>query len=492
MRSLLGANSGLGRLCRSLILRSRRSIALVLSAVLVHAFALGQNLPASVEVQLKKVGLPESSLSAVVRSLDLPKAGAPQASPLLAHHADVLRTPASLMKLLTTQVALDQLGPGFTWKTAFYKEGELKGDGVLEGNVYIKGGGDPKLTLDVAWKMMQKLRAFGIKRIQGDLVLDKSVFETVSQDPGAFDDQPLRPYNVGADALLINFNALLITFIPDLQAGVVRVQVQPPMQGVSVQATVPLVKGPCTDYRAALKANFDNPSTLQFKGVYASECQERIWPLAYPKPEEYTERALGGMWQAIGGTVSGKVRLGLVPAALKPLWVENSSTLAQVIRDMNKFSNNVMAQQLFLSLSLGAARPASFEQSQERVKSWWSLNMPKTNPLAVIDKGSGLSRSESITASGLADVLELAWRSPWMPEFVASLPSVAQEGTLERSGLGVMAHLKTGSLKDAVGIAGFVQTPRGARYIVVAMINDPKANSARGVLDALVNWVAEQ
>jgi D-alanyl-D-alanine carboxypeptidase/D-alanyl-D-alanine-endopeptidase (penicillin-binding protein 4) len=241
-----------------------------------------------------------------------------------------------------------------------------------------------------------------------------------------------------------------------------------------------------------LKVNFDNPNALLFKGAYASECAERTWPLAYPKPQEYTERALAGMWSALGGGVTGKVRAGLVPAALKPLWVESSSTLAQIIRDMNKFSNNVMAQQLFLSLSLGGSVPASFEQSQEKVKSWWVRNMPKSTQLPVLDKGSGLSRSESISASGLADVLSWGWRSPWMPELLASLPSVGQEGTLERSTLGVMAHLKTGSLKDVMGVAGFVQTQTGARFIVVAMVNDSKANTARPVLDALVNWVAEQ
>jgi D-alanyl-D-alanine carboxypeptidase/D-alanyl-D-alanine-endopeptidase (penicillin-binding protein 4) len=474
-----------------LILRWVRVGLFLLTSLFIHGSVMAQFLPESVELQLKKAGIPETSLSAVVRSLDEPK-GSKQAALLLAHRPDVARSPASLMKLLTTQVALDQLGPGFTWKTAFYKEGELKGDGVLEGNVYIKGGGDPKLSLDAAWRMLQKLRAFGIQRIQGDLVFDKSVFEPMSQDPGAFDDQPLRPYNVGADALLINFNALLITFTPDPQAGVARVQVQPPLQGLSVQATVPLVKGPCSDYRAALKMNFEHANALQFKGVYANECQERTWPLVYPKPEEYTERALGGLWRALGGEVSGKVRMGQVPAVLKPLWLESSITLAQVIRDMNKFSNNVMAQQLFLSLSLGGSRPASFEQSQEKVKSWWSLNLPNSSPTPVIDKGSGLSRTESISANGLADLLNLAWRSPWMPEFVASLPSVGQEGTLERSALGVMAHMKTGSLRDAIGVAGFVQTPRGARYIVVAMINDPKASSAKGVLDAIVTWSAQQ
>jgi len=475
-----------------LILR-RFKVGLVLwVALFAPLWTLGQGLPASVELQLKKTGIAESSLSAVVRSLDAPKGGSLEGGVLLAHRAGVARTPASLMKLLTTQVALDQLGPGFTWKTAFYKEGELSSDGVLEGNIYIKGGGDPKLSLDNAWRMLQKLRAFGIKRIQGDLVFDKSVFEPMSQDPGAFDDQPLRPYNVGADALLINFNALLITFVPDVQSGVARVQVQPPLQGLTVQATVPLVSGPCLDYRAMLKVNFDNPNALLFKGAYASECAERTWPLAYPKPQEYTERALGGMWSALGGAVTGKVRAGLVPAALKPLWVESSSTLAQIIRDMNKFSNNVMAQQLFLSLSLGGSVPASFEQSQEKVKSWWVRNMPKSTQLPVLDKGSGLSRSESISASGLADVLSWGWRSPWMPELLASLPSVGQEGTLERSTLGVMAHLKTGSLKDVMGVAGFVQTQTGARFIVVALVNDPKANTARPVLDALVNWVAEQ
>jgi D-alanyl-D-alanine carboxypeptidase/D-alanyl-D-alanine-endopeptidase (penicillin-binding protein 4) len=476
----------------SVILRPMRATILLLSAVLMAITSPAQSLPMSIEQQLKKAGIAEHNLSVVVSRLTESNVQSTLGAPVLLHQADVARSPASLMKLLTTLVALDQLGPGFTWKTSFYKDGQLHEDGVLEGNIYIKGAGDPKLTLETAWRMMQKLRAFGVKQIHGDLVLDKTVFEPISADPAAFDDQPLRAYNVSADALLINFNALLISFVPDVQAGVARVQMQPPMQGFSVTPSVPLVKGPCTDYRSALAANFDHPSVLQFKGVYASECAERTWPLAYSKPQEYSERALGGLWSALGGSVTGQVRLGVVPATLKPLWVESSNTLAQVIRDMNKFSNNVMAQQLFLSLSLGGALPASFERSQEKVKLWWSLNMPKSDALPVLDKGSGLSRTEIISAKALSDVLNLAWSSPWMPEFVASLPSVGQEGTLEKSTLRVAAHLKTGSLKDVMGIAGFVQSQAGTRYSVVAIVNDPKASSARGVLDAVVNWVAQQ
>lgn len=474
------------------ILRRTKAGLLCWGAALFQTWSLGQALPASVEMQLKAAGIATSHLSVVVRALDGLSNGGSPTKALLSHQADEARTPASLMKLLTTQVALDQLGPGFTWKTTFYKEGELRSDGVLSGNLYIKGGGDPKLSLEVAWRMLQKLRAFGVKRIQGDLVFDKSVFEPMTQDPSAFDDQPLRPYNVGADALLINFNALLLTFVPDLQAGVARVQVQPPLQGLVVQPTVALVKGACNDYRAALKVSFESANALQFKGVYPQECAERTWPLAYPKPQEYTQRALAGMWSALGGTVSGNVRLGLVPSELRPLWEESSATLAQIIRDMNKYSNNVMAQQLFLSLSLDGSRPASFEQSQAKVKAWWTQNMPKTQPVPVIDKGSGLSRIESISANGLADVLEWAWRSPWMPEFVASLPIVGQEGTLQKSDLGVMAHLKTGSLRDVLGVAGYVQTRFGERFLVVAMVNDPKARAARLALDALISWVGDQ
>ena len=122
--------------------------------------------------------------------------------------------PASTMKLLTTYSALHLLGPGFTFRTEVLSEAPLIGE-VLRGDLYVRGGGDPKLVIEDLWLLAARLRGFGIRELRGDLVLDKTLFEPIRHDPAEFDGEEGRAYNVGPDALLVNFKSIAITFVPD-------------------------------------------------------------------------------------------------------------------------------------------------------------------------------------------------------------------------------------------------------------------------------------
>jgi D-alanyl-D-alanine carboxypeptidase/D-alanyl-D-alanine-endopeptidase (penicillin-binding protein 4) len=168
--------------------------------------------------------------------------------------------------------------------------------------------------------------------------------------------------------------------------------------------------------------------------------------------------------------------------------------LAEIIRDINKYSNNVMAQHLFLSLSQQQRGVGSFEASREVMQRWWRerLGGGLGGDLPVFDNGSGLSRDERISAQSLARLLQFAWQSGFMSELMSSLPVTGLDGTLKRSKAQAIAHLKTGSLRDVAGIAGYVDTNNGKRLILVAILNHPNANAARPALDALVDWTAQQ
>jgi D-alanyl-D-alanine carboxypeptidase/D-alanyl-D-alanine-endopeptidase (penicillin-binding protein 4) len=393
------------------------------------------------------------------------------------------------MKLLTTEAALELLGPGWTWTTPVWLQGSVR-DGVLEGDLVIKGSGDPKLVLERLWLMMRRVRQLGVHEIRGDIVLDRSALHAPEQNPGDFDGDVLRPYNVQADALLLNFKSLIVTFTPDAARGVAVIGTEPPLAGVRADTSVPLSSAPCEDWRGALAADFSDPAQLRFGGSYALACGEKQWPFAYADPKSYNARMLLGLWREVGGTLRGVVRDGASPTTA-PSFVLTSPPLAEVIRDINKYSNNVMAQQLFLTLGTiqrGAGTP---EAAREVLQQWLVSRFGATAQGTVIDNGSGLSRQGRTSARLLARLLLATWAGPTMPELASSLPVSGVDGTMKRArGAIGRAHLKSGSLRDVTSVAGYVLSQGGRRYVVAAIVNHPNAAAARPALEALVQWVA--
>jgi len=476
--------------CRRLRVASLLASVLLASA-LAPCAALAGGLPPHVQAALARAHIGSDSVALLV--VDAQGAHAPR----LAHRTQVAMNPASVMKLVTTYAALDLLGPAYVWNTPVYVDGPVLG-GSLQGNVYIKGTGDPKLVLERMWMLLRRLQGLGIHHIAGDIVLDHSAFALDESDPGRFDGEPLRPYNAAPDALLLNYRSLLLTFTPDPSSGTALVQLDPPLHGVQLQGSVPLVVGgvggDCVDYRAALQADFSDANRIRFGGSYRASCGERVWPVAYAEPASYAPRALLGLWLEMGGQIDGSVHWGQLPArlaAVAPRFTLSSPPLAEIVRDINKYSNNVMAQQLFLTLGLQEG-VGSFASSRAALERWWGERLADTEA-PVLENGSGLSRMERISAQALGRLLQLAWRSGHMAELMASLPINGVDGTLQRNAAArSSAHLKTGSLSNVLARAGYVDGQSGKRYVLVALINHPQAASeaARSAIDALVDWTA--
>lgn len=462
--------------------------------------AQAQALPPAVARALANAKVPPSAASFMVRRLE------GDAVPVLNHRAGVAMNPASVMKLVTTFSALDMLGPDFTWKTAFYTDGTL-GKGVLNGDLIIRGGGDPKWVLERIEDNLRTLQVLGVRRITGDIILDNSVFELAERNSADFDGEPMRPYNSAPDGLLVNFKALILKFVPDPQTQTVRVVSEPPMADVAIDASVNATTDGCGDWRGGLRADFSNPNKVRFSGSYSVRCGENTWPVAYIEPTSYAVRVIKAMHQVSGGVLDGKVRTGKLPRTAVLLWQAPSLPLSQIIADVNKFSNNVMAQQVFLTLSAqyspfntslhlpGAARTGNFARSSTTVQHWWRERFGLAVKSPVLENGSGLSRNERITAQALGDLLRLAARHPSAEVFANSLSVAGVDGTAARmASRGVVnaaignAQLKTGTLRDVTAIAGYAMGKSGQRYSVVGIINHPNANAARPALDALVEW----
>lgn len=460
----------------------------VLGIAVLGRLATAQSLPAPIENALQQAGLPSDSLALWVAPVD----GGP---PVLAHQAERPVNPASLMKLATSAVALAQLGPSYRWRTPVLVD-HLPQDGRRPGNVYLRGRGDPQLTLERLWLLLRELQRRGVREIDGDIVLDGSAFALSPVDPGAFDGEPFRPYNVQPDALAISHKAVTLQFVPEPALRIARVSAVPALQGWSVPASVPLSAEPsCGDWRQQLQADFSDPAGPRFAGRLPAVCGERSWPVAPPTSLGYNARAVASLWQEIGGRLGGRVRNGMAPAAAQPLFEAVSPTLAEVLRDMNKFSNNLLADQLMLTLALEAQGVGTWDGARERVTAALITQAGCRAEEVTVDRGSGLSRTGRLSARCLGQVLRWAWVNPWMPEFFASLPLAGEDTARRATSVAGRAHLKTGSLDDVAGLAGLVDGPDGQRYTFVAVLQPPPASRGRPlqpVLNDLLGSVLER
>jgi D-alanyl-D-alanine carboxypeptidase/D-alanyl-D-alanine-endopeptidase (penicillin-binding protein 4) len=305
-----------------------------------------------------------------------------------------------------------------------------------------------------------------------------------------------RPYNVAPDALLVNFKSLRFTFVPQPERAAVRVFAEPALPGMDLVNSLKLSEGACPEGRAfrdLIQAAFQSrPARAAFTGTYPASCGERDLNVALHEPEDYVAAMIRQLWTEMGGSWSGGIRSGAPSPGARLLYTHESEPLGEIVRDINKFSNNVMARQLYLTLAaeLGGS-PARADNAYRAIREWLAAKNIAA-PELVMDNGSGLSRHERISAASLAAVLQAAWSSPVMPEFVASLPVVAADGTMRKrlrgEAVAGKAHIKTGLLSDARSIAGFVDDRFGRRHVVVALVNHPNAPQADAALDALLKW----
>lgn len=446
----------------------------------------GPRLPATFTTELQRAGVPAEAVALDVRAAD----GGPA---LLALNGTRPFKPASVMKLVTTQAALELLGPGYRWVTKIHATGVMNGD-VLDGDLIIEGSGDPRLAHEDLWRLLSRLRALGLREVRGRLVLDRSRFRVDDPDAARFDGRPERAYNAPPDALLVDAKALTVMLRPQGPGLPVLVASEPPLAGFAVEPPTGSEQ-PCTSPREQLQPQF-SVQGLRFAGTYPVACGERVlgFHLHTLDHAQYFDAVFRSIWSGLGGSVTGPTVDERVPAGSRELARWPSEPLARQIIDINKHSNNAMARNLLLTIAAESASPATPDAASGRVNAWLAETGIDARSI-VLRNGSGLSREERIAADALAALLQRAWRRPTMPEFIASLPLAGVDGTMARryadSPLRGGAHIKTGSLDDVASIAGYVTARSGRRIAVVCMINHPKANEARAAFDRLLALVWE-
>ncbi len=452
---------------------------------LAHATTM-TGLPEVLKEALLRQSIPLESVSFAVQDMDA-------LSPEWQWNETVPRSPASLMKIVTTYSALMAFGPAKTWET------ELKGsrpnqEGVMAGPLYVVGGGDPGLTREDWEDVLRALRLKGVRKIDGDLVLDDSLFKVESPDENAFDHQGFRAYNVKPSSLQVGLKAMILTF--SVRDGRVMVQPDFPFPEIIIENRLQPEGGPCPiQWKSHLDIQVrDDGKTgkVTLTGFYPTGCGAKELGLGLLSEQTYIGSLFRQMWREVGGEWTGQVRNGLAPAGAPTLVCHESRSLGVLITEINKYSNNTMARTLFLDLGVGQGVPATESvsaQATEKILRSQGMDFREMK----IDNGAGLSRDSRISAQHLLQVLLAAARGPWQPEFESSLSIAGLDGTARNRLAGEVNmghfHVKTGTIDGVSGIAGYVLDTRGRKRAFVLMINDPGAGNALPVQNALLRWL---
>ena len=463
------------------------------------AAAFDEPLPATVVNALAQAGLPPDALGAIA---------IPQTfwARTWQHRANVPMQPGSAMKLVTTIVALDRLGPNKRGRTELHTTGTVNNNGVLNGDLVLVGGADPDFDLPALWQLLFELRQRGVHTINGSLVLDRTLFQPARIDIGLppFDESPEWPYNVIPDALMLNGDLMGIA-LSSSDSGAVAARLTPPLDGVRVDASaLAATTTACADWDEdwlppRVAQTSPGQWRIELQGGFPRRCEAQA-ALQLLDRNVITEQQVRAVWASLGGRFTGapgNVREAALPAGAERIAQHDSRPWGEVLRNMNKASDNALTRLLFLQLGVPAmsANPqaTTLELAQRDVQRWFDEQRIDRDGL-VMDNGSGLSRSERIAPRTMARAIEAAINGQHAPELLMSLPVAGVDGTMRNRLKGTRAEgwarLKTGALKNVTALAGTVRDTRGDTWIVVAFINHDDAAKGRPALDALVEWVA--
>jgi D-alanyl-D-alanine carboxypeptidase/D-alanyl-D-alanine-endopeptidase (penicillin-binding protein 4) len=452
--------------------------------------AAGAEVPAPVTAVIAEQRLPPGAVSFAIVDPDSGRL-------LFGQNPDTPRSPASTIKVVTTFAALDLLGPAYTWHTRASIRGALRG-GVLDGDLILQGGGDPYMTLERWWSFAGALRAKGLKTIHGDIVIDNTAFSLPAEDPAEFDGRPNRPYNVLPDALMVNFQSIEFRVQPDVDARRVDVIANPAPVNLAIDNHVRFAAGRCNgaagrvDFKVA-SADWDR---VVFSGALSAHCAERSFTRVLLHPATYAFGTFVELWHELGGEFLGKLRVEAAPADAQPLLSFDSLTLSEIVRLTNKYSSNLMARHLLLTIGQERFGGAATLDKGAQAIAEWGRERGLDDGSMEIDNGSGLSRSTHVSALQMAQILSVARRSRYAPEFIASLPLAGIDGTLRsrmKTSPGGAVRLKTGHIDGVSAVAGYVTAGSGRTLVLVSMINHSRADLGAGeaVHAALVSWILD-
>lgn len=409
-------------------------------------------------------------------------------------NAGKIRTPASVIKVLSTYAAVLKLGFDYRWPTKFYTTGRLK-QGVLKGDLLIKGFGDPTLNDGDLDDIVASIRAKGIGSITGNIVIDRSYFKVGNKDNSGFDNYTYSAYNAMPDAMMFNERISTICVTPNKR----DVHKKNTDGSYKVINQLQYVNKPCKGKYSwpgiKIEKNEVMPTVI-LKGSISKKCGKRNICNVLTKPYKSFYYALKDKLRDEGVKVAGTLRLEKIPKHAKDLFTHYSDSLENIVSQTAKKSNNLYARHLLLLLGVKVyGAPTTLQKGRDAVAKILRSKGALGYGTLMIDNGSGLSRIAKMTAKNLADMYDNAY-DRYGYRWMQTLSIAGVDGTIKRRFRHTVAKehawMKTGTLKRVKNIGGYVKNRAGKLYTVVIMVNSTRARyHAAKLQDEIIKWLVK-
>lgn len=455
----------------------------------------GSRLPDWFARELARLQIPPEAVSLYARDVS-------NGDELLSHNAQTAVRPASTIKLLTSLLAFEVLGAEPAFRTDFHLLGRGRRplrNGQFEGDLLVRGSGDPTLDSARLEALAKRLVKRGVRTINGDLMLDTSNFPVRRDDEARFYAEVEAPFSAPPLPLMVNGKTVTLVVRPesrpDSPRGGVSVALEPALPNVRLEHELGYTTQPCDNPRDALEITARgsaDEATIRVAGMYPLACGEFRRNVSVLGAEAYFAAAFTEAWRTAGGTLLGGLRLdakGLIAARRKPSESIVSSPTPEIVREVNKQSNNLWAQQLFLRVGAQLAKKSVDAASAAgAIDDWLREHLPGALPVT-LESGAGLSIHERISARGLVEILQRATGADYAASYFDTLSVAGVDGTaalrLRDTPLAGRARVKTGTVSDARGLAGRLESPNGGNVLFAILINHPRAANATGLIDRL-------
>jgi D-alanyl-D-alanine carboxypeptidase/D-alanyl-D-alanine-endopeptidase (penicillin-binding protein 4) len=468
-----------------------RPIYTLIFIVLFSLEIFGQgSLPYELDMRLKDIPLNSSSYSVHIQEVG-------SGEIISSWNSHQKRSPASVIKLLTTYAGLLELGYDYRWETKFFHTGYIRG-GVLKGDLYVKASGDPTLETEDVASIVRQIKSSGIRKILGNIVIDRTIFKISNQNSSGFDKNRYSPYNAMPDALM--FNKRLSTICVTTRGRKVSINKDVPDQSYKVINKLRIVNGSCRRGRSwpkvRIKTDNAGRSTVYLSGRLSKRCGKRTICKVVGRPYRAFYYALKNELKKRGVKFKGSLKLKKVPKKSTYLFAHQSDRLEDVISTIAKKSDNLMARQLMLTLGASQytvpSTPYKSRKAIERILNQYDILERGTTYIA---NGSGLSRESKLTAQSLANLLDHAATS-YGQRWMDTLSIAGVDGTIRKrfryTPVNGRAWMKTGTIKGVANIAGYVEGYSGRKFVVVVLVNDRKSSRyGRKLANSVIEWVVE-
>lgn len=435
---------------------------------------------------LKKSGIPESHFGIYVAG------GEGEPKVIFSQNEDKKMIPASITKLVTAAAAITQFPPGTKFKTVLMTSGKIE-DGVLKGDLILRGGGDPSFVSENMWYLVNAFTRTSVKKIEGDLIIDDSLFDKVRFDPTRQKERVDRAYDAPTGAMSFNWNSVNVFVRPGKKAGdPAQVVADPDNQYIQLKSkVVTSPEGAKTSVSVDRDEDTKGPGDIvQVSGKIALGSKEVVVYKNITQPDLWAGYNLRSFLQQRGIEVKGGIKNGNAPSSAAVVAESDGKAIEGILADMNKFSNNYVAEMLTKNIAAANNPPGTIEKGMKVLDQYMaSLGIQKTQ--YEILSPSGLNRQNRMSASVMWKVLnDMKFQFRYSPEFMTSLPIAGIDGTLKNrmkdSPGQRWVRGKTGYLDGVVSLAGYAGRKDGTVIPFVFIYNgNADESQVRALFDRL-------